>query len=516
LSDRTHTQSNAKWYAMAGLGMGVFMATLDGSIVNISLPTLTGALHTSFAVIQWVVLSYVLVTAAFMLSVARLGDMSDKKKIYLAGLVLFVFGSALCGTSTTVAWLIAFRALQGLGAVMMQALGIAMITQIFPASERGRALGLMGGIVSIGIASGPALGGLIIGLLGWRFVFWVNIPVGILAFLMITRFVPSLPPAHSGQRFDPAGAAILAAAMASYALGMTMGQDRGFAVLPVQLLLAAALGGLALLLFVETRAAQPMIDLGLFRNLLFSVNLLMGMLVFITLAAGWITPFYLQLVRGYSTTQMGLLMMILPVTMGLVAPAAGTLSDRFGSRGISLAGLLVVAFGCFTMSTLTAATGPFGFALRTFPLGVGLGLFQSPNNSAIMGAVPRSRLGITSGLLALSRTLGQTTGMPLTGAIFTAGTLAAGNLPVGTDATTASPAALVAGFTGTYRIGTFMILGSACLALFAFWYDRRQRLSPRESAAPAALEYFPAAAAVIGFDPPGAETEPDPGEGSSS
>ena len=246
---------------MAGLGLGVFMATLDSSIVNISLPTLTQDLRASFAAVQWVMLSYTLVITALMLSVARLGDMIDKKKIYLTGLILFVLGSLLCGTSPAVKWLIGFRALQGLGAVMMQALGIAMVTQIFPPGERGRAMGIMGGIVSIGIAVGPPLGGILIGAMGWRSIFLVNLPVGLAAFFMVYRFVPSLKPAQSEQRFDLTGAGILSAVMISYALGMTQGQQAGFSTESARILLAAALLGLIVLLLVEKRAAQPMIDL---------------------------------------------------------------------------------------------------------------------------------------------------------------------------------------------------------------------------------------------------------------
>ena len=200
----------------------------------------------------------------------------------------------------------------------------------------------------------------------------------------------------------------------------------------------------------------------------------MGLLVFVTMSSSFIVPFFLQLVKGYSTQQMGLLMMAMPTLMGVFAPLSGSLSDRFGSRGISLAGIFVIALGCLAMSTLNAEVGAVGFALRIIPIGIGFGLFQSPNNSAIMGAVSRGRLGIASGLLSLSRTLGQTTGLPLVGAIFTARVLTAGKLPQGTDVTTAPHSALVAGIADTYRLAAWVILGAACLAVFAFWYDRKK------------------------------------------
>ena len=427
--------STNKWLAMMGIGMGVFMATLDASIVNISLPTLVKAFNTNLATIEWVILSYVLVLTSLMLGAARLGDMFDKKKLYMGGMTLFVIGSLLCGLSPSVGWLIGLRALQGLGATFMQALGGAMITEIFPSRERGRALGIIGSIVSVGIAIGPPLGGLLIGLFGWQSIFLVNIPVGILTWLIVLRFVPTSKVGRPGQRFDTAGAFVLFSSLSAYALGMTLGQNEGFGSARVLGLIGLAVAGLALFIFVERRQKQPMLDLSMFRNLLISTNLLMAMLVFIVLSAAFILPFFLQNVMGYSTQIVGFIMMANPITMGLVAPIAGSLSDRFGSRIISLVGLVVIVFGCLAMGTLHEGLGPVGIILRLAPLGLGFGLFQSPNNSAIMGASPRERLGVASGLTSLSRTLGNTTGLPLIGSIFTAQVLASGGLSSGADVT---------------------------------------------------------------------------------
>lgn len=470
-----------KWLAMAGIGLGVFMATLDASIVNISLPTLMQELQTDFATISWVILSYVLVVTSLLLGVARLGDMFDKKKLYLTGLGLFTISSLLCGLAPTAGWLIAFRALQGIGAALTQALGTAIITEIFPASERGRALGLIGSTVSIGIAVGPPIGGLLIGLVGWRSIFLVNVPVGILTLYAINRFVPSST-TRPGQRFDALGAAILFFTLASYALGMTLGQQQGFNQPLSMALLAVAAVGLALFLYVETRVRQPMIDLRLFRNVLFSLNLLMGFLVFITMAGMFIMPFFLELVKGFSTQTVGLLMMANPIAMGLVAPVAGSLSDRYGSRGISLVGLTLIIIGCLTVSTLNQEVTALGFVARLIPFGIGQGMFQSPNNNAIMSAAPRDRLGVASGLLALSRTLGQTTGLPMMGALFASLVLTFAGLPSGTDPSTAPPAALVAGINGTYRTAAFFILGALVLAAAALWIDSRRQRMAREAA----------------------------------
>ena len=459
---------------MLGVGMGVFMATLDASIVNISLPTLVEDLNTSFAAIQWVILSYVLVVTSLMLGAARLGDMYNKKKIYLIGLALFTFSSLLCGLAPGVEWLIAFRALQGIGAAMTQSLGAAIITEIFPPQERGRALGLIGTTVSTGIAIGPPLGGLLIGAIGWRSIFLVNVPVGLLSLFVISRFVPSFS-ARPNQRFDGFGAGLLFMTLATYALGMTLGQNNGFGDTLVRGLLLAASAGLVIFIFHETRTAQPMVDLRLFKNALFSINLLMAFLVFIVMAGMFIMPFFLQLVRGFTTQQVGLMLMVNPIAMGIVAPIAGSLSDRYGSRGISLIGLAMIVIGCLSISTLHADITALGFILRLIPFGIGHGMFQSPNNSAIMGSVPRERLGVSSGLLSLSRTLGQTTGLPMMGALFTSLMLGYGQLPAGTEVTAAPANALVSAVNGTYRTAAFFILGAIALAVLALVIDARRK-----------------------------------------
>jgi MFS family permease len=228
-----------------------------------------------------------------------------------------------------------------------------------------------------------------------------------------------------------------------------------------------------------------MIDLGLFRNILFALNLLMGFFVFISIAGVIIFPFFLELVKGYSPEQVGLIMMVVPISMGLLAPIAGTMSDRFGSRGISLIGLLVVIGGCLSVSTLHKDVSAAGYILRVIPLGIGLGIFQSPNNSAIMGAVRKERLGVASGLLVLSRTLGQSTGLPLMGALFITLVYRYGRMLPGESLSSAPAEALVAGIAGTYRIAALIILVSTVMAAAALWIENRRRSRQRHGLNPA-------------------------------
>ncbi|WP_299024963.1 MFS transporter [uncultured Thermanaerothrix sp.] len=463
------------WLTLLSVGSGVLMATLDSSIVNISLPTLVKALNTNFATVEWVVLAYVLMVTALMLGVARLGDLYNKKRLYQIGLIIFTLGSLLCGLAPTITALILFRALQGIGAAFTQALGTAIITEVFPPESRGRALGIIGSIVSVGIAAGPPLGGLIIAWAGWHWVFLVNLPIGIIASLIVYRFVPNLHPGHRQEGFDAVGALVLFFTMGCYALGMTLGQDWGFSSQWPKIFLGASLVGLIVFVQVERHQPHPMVDLSLFRNILFSINLLMAFLVFIVMSGMFLMPFFLQLVQGYPTQLVGTLMMAHPVAMGIVAPLAGALSDRYGSRGISLIGLIMVVVGCLSVASIQPGISPLAFVLHLLPFGIGLGMFQSPNNNAIMSAVPRNRLGIASGLLALMRTLGQTSGLPLMGALFALQVRASANLPPGFEVTQANPLALLAGLQGTYHIAAFVILIATLLAVLALWLDTQRR-----------------------------------------
>ena len=459
---------------MFAIGLGVIMATLNVSIINVSLPTLVKALRTDFATIQWVILSFLLCVTGLMLTVARLGDMIGKKEVYVTGLALFTVGSLLCGFSSTVGWLIGFRVVQGIGGVMMQALGAAIITEIFPASERGMALGVIGGTVAVGLALGPGIGGLMIGLAGWRSVFWLNVPLGLIAWLAVRRHIPASPPGRSGRGFDLIGAAILQTTLLVYALAMTLGQNWGFDHRVILGLLTVSGFGLVVFVSVEARAPQPMIELDLFRNVLFGINLLMGLLVFIVMGGFFVIPFYLELVKGYPPERVGLLMMVVPAIMGLVSMKAGSLSDRYGPRWISLLGLVILAGGCLTTSTLDAEVGPLGYILRLAPIGIGFGMFQAPNSSAIMGASPSEHLGLASGLLALSRNLGQTTGLPLFGALFSGLVVSGGPLTAKTKVAAASPEALVHGLAGTYRLAALFVLAPTLLTALAWWIDQRR------------------------------------------
>lgn len=464
-----------KWYVLSAVGMGVFLATIDGSIVNVSLPTMVSSFKTDFALVQWVVLAYLLTVTTLMLGIGRLADIYGKKPIYTAGFIVFTVGSVLCGLSPTINLLIGSRVVQAVGAAMIMALGMAIVTEAFPRSERGRALGISGTIVSIGITLGPTLGGFIIQNLSWHWIFFVNLPIGIIGTVMVTRFVPAFK-TPGGQSFDYWGALILCVSLLSLLVALTLGQRNGFGDSSVLILIGLFVILMVTFIFIELRTEQPMIDLRIFRNSLFSVSLTSGFIVFICLSGSLILmPFYIQNVLGYDVQQTGLLMATVPVLLGIVAPISGALSDRFGSRLITVVGLVVLSIGFITVSSLNAETTTWGYILRFLPVGIGMGIFQSPNNSAIMGAAPRDRLGIASGMLAVTRTLGQTTGIAILGALWAGQVYKhAGNVMPG-GATSAPVFAQVSALRDTFMIVGVLILFALLLSIWGLQEERKKR-----------------------------------------
>ena len=466
-----------KWYVMAAVATGLFLSTIDGSIVNVALPTLEQDLESQFAVVQWVVLAYLLTVTTLMLSVGRLADMIGKKPLYTAGFVVFTIGSALCGISPSVYWLIGFRVLQATGAAMIAALGTAIITEAFPPSERGRALGIGGSMVSVGIVVGPTLGGLLISVLSWHWIFFVNLPIGIVGIYMVTRFVPAFKP-KGQQRFDLAGALTLFVSLVCLLVAMTLGQMGGFGQWQTQLLLVAWALFLLIFIAIEIRVPQPMIDLAIFRHGLFTINLVTGFLSFVCIAGTTILmPFYLENVLQYDTRQVGLLLAVVPLAMGSIAPLAGAASDRLGTRPITVLGLLVLLVGYGAVSTLDQQTTSIGYIARFVPVGLGMGIFQSPNNSTIMGTAPRHRLGVASGLLSLTRAMGQTVGIALLSTLW-AGRVFYHSADVPLDVVSAASVAQVNGLQDTFRVTTLIIGAALLLSVWGLVRERRRTAPP--------------------------------------
>lgn len=412
-----------KWQIMFAVAMGIFLATLDSSIVNIAMPVLQKALQTDFAMVQWVILSYLLVVTTLMLSMGRLGDMLGKKPIYMTGMFIFTLSSVFCGLSPNVEVLIAFRALQGVGAAMLMALGAAIVTEAFPPQERGKALGTIGTMVSIGVVAGPVIGGMILARFSWHWIFLVNLPVGVAGIWMVNKFIPfHKPPGR--EKFDYRGAVTLLVSLVALLLGLTLGQKSFFTDARIFIFLSVWLISLILFILFELRTAEPMLDLKIFLNGHLSINVITGFITFFSIAGLFILiPFYLENILQYDPQATGLLMSVVPIAMGIVAPRSGYLSDKWGTKPLALLGLAVLSLGYLSASTISLETTAWGYILRFLPIGIGMGIFQSPNNSAVMGSVPRHRLGVASGLLSISRTLGQTVGVSVLSTIWAASVL---------------------------------------------------------------------------------------------
>ncbi len=408
-----------KWWVLIAVGVGTFMTALDGSVVNTVLPVVSRTFGTDVASVEWVVTVYLLVLSGLLLSFGRLGDMRGHKGVYVAGFALFVLGSALSGVAPSVPALVVFRGAQALGGAMLAANAPAILTGSFPASQRGQALGMQATMTYLGLTTGPSLGGWLTSQFGWRTVFYINIPVGLLAVALSLSFIPRDRPAEKADRFDLAGAITFLGGLVALLLALNQGGDWGWTSVQVLVLLSAAIVLLAAFVAVERRVRPPMLDLSLFGNRLFSASTGSAVLNYICLySIVFVMPFYLIVGRGLSPAQAGLLLTAQPLMMAVAAPLSGTLSDRIGSRLLSTLGMLILAGGLLLLSRLGPGT-PLPYIVLSLAIaGLGTGIFISPNTSALMGAAPRQRQGIASGILATARNMGMVFGVGLAGAIY--------------------------------------------------------------------------------------------------
>jgi EmrB/QacA subfamily drug resistance transporter len=408
-----------KWAVMAILAVGIFMATLDSSIVNISLPTIARYFGVPLnGAIEWVVIAYLVVIAGVLLTTGRLADMIGRKPIWAAGLVIFTASSAVCGAASSLAMLIAARALQGLGGALIMAISPAMLISAFPAHERGRALGMNAVIVALGVSVGPTLGGLITEHFTWRWIFYVNVPIGIIGVIATLRVLTERMRWGRG-RFDPLGAVLLAIGLVALTLGLSFGQEWGWNSPLLIGTLVLGILAIAALALVELRVSDPIIDFSLLKRRVFlSANVSLVLSFLALFAVSFMLPFYLEELRGFQTAEAGLLLTPLPLTIAVIAPFSGTLADRIGTRWLAAGGLSIACFGLILISQLNAQSSVWDIVWRLVVTGAGQAMFQSPNNSALMGAAPRNRQGSASGFLATGRVVGQSISVALAGAIF--------------------------------------------------------------------------------------------------
>jgi EmrB/QacA subfamily drug resistance transporter len=438
--------------ALAGLSLSMLLASLGTSIANVGLPTLVQVFNATFQEVQWVVIAYLLAITTLIVSVGRLGDLVGRRRLLLAGVALFTAASVLCAVAPTLWLLITARALQGLGAAVMMALTMALVSDAVPKAKTGSAMGILGTMSAIGTALGPTLGGVMIASFGWQALFLVNVPLGLLTLIVAWRTLPFDRRAQAAGRpaFDHAGTLLLALTLAAYALAMTIGRgDFG----PLNLvLLGAAILGAGLFLLAEKRASSPLIRLAMFRDPTLSSSLAMSALVATVMMATLVVgPFYLSDALGLDATTVGLVLSAGPVVAALSGMPAGRLADRFGAPRMAIAGLAAMAAGTLALALLPAALGVPGYVVPIMVITASYALFQAANNTVVMADVSADRRGVISGLLNLSRNLGLVTGASAMGAVFAA---FAGSSPT----TTSRAAASATGMHATFAIAAVLIV----------------------------------------------------------
>lgn len=457
------------------VSLGLVLVAVNHRAIQVALPTLTHVFHTDLSYIQWVLLVYDLAVIGLALTLGRLGDLFGRKWIYIFGFAVFVLASLLCGISQTSGQLIAFRGLQGIGGAMIMANGRALVTVNVPVSERGKALGLTSMAFHVGYIAGPTLGGFIIDTLGWRWIFHVTIPIGLASAYFGWKVLKERARSETKIKVDFAGAALLLLANTCFIYALNQLPHLGWRHPLVLCIFFVSLASLAFFIRTEQRVPTPILSLSLFRQRLFTAgNLSLFFITATQSAISLLIPFYLQNLRGFTPTQMGWIMIGSSAVIILVAPLAGWLSDRLGSRLLCSVGAAIIVLGQYLIGALTLQSSVFQMVLPQLLIGLGWALFNSPNQSAILSTVPRDKVGAASGMTLTTARVGGAIGIALSGAVMTYALAAAGLTPrqiEAPDAWTTLPAVFLKSFNFTVHcINSFAVLA----VLFAFIRGRQK------------------------------------------
>ncbi|HVN16769.1 MAG TPA: MFS transporter [Anaerolineales bacterium] len=466
-----------KWIVLSVTTIGALMASIDSTIVVLGLPDMMVKLHADLVEMIWVIMAYILVSTVFLLTFGRVADILGRVRMYNLGFVVFTIGSALCGFSGTASQLILFRLVQGSGAAMMVVNSVAIITEVFPPNERGKALGINAITFSFGGVAGPILGGLILTFADWRWIFFINVPVGILGAWWGYRALKEMSTRKQGERFDAIGAISFSIGLTSLLIALTLGIEASFTSTPIVLLFCLFLVGTGVFFWWERRAPNPVLDLSLFSNRVYNFSVLSAMMQSLALfAVNFLIVFYLQGVRGFDPLKAALLLIPLPVMTSFVAPFGGNIADRIGARIPATIGLLIQGAALVWFMQLSPDTPYWQIGVGLALMGIGGGLFYPPNTSAAMNASPKNRLGIASGTLATLRQAGMVTSFALSLAV------AASSLPrdvmmelfVGNNVTLGSAPmkAFVTGMHSAFLVSTILVIIAAGISFVRGKEDR--------------------------------------------
>ncbi len=407
------TKESSRWLILLVVLLSTFMSTLDGSIVNVALPKMAEVLEVTTSSVQFVATSYLIVISGTVIIFGRLGDMIGKNKMFQFGIAVFTLGSLLCGITSSFSMLILARVIQAIGAAGTMANSQGIITEVFPANERGKALGLSGTAVALGSLVGPGLGGLIVGAMRWEYIFLINVPIGLIALILSFKLLPKSP-VKAPEKMDWFGSLLFILTIVPLFVSLNEGISLGFQhPLIVSGLILAAISFIAFI-YIERKRENPLLQLQIFQNKLFSLSIFCGFISFVSIFCNnIILPFYLQTTMSFSPQQTGLILMIYPLILTVVAPISGHLSDKIGSEVLTFIGLMLNSIGIGLMSTLNETSNTLNMVIFLSFMSIGIGLFQSPNNSLIMSTVPRDKLGIAGSINALVRNLGMVCGIVL-------------------------------------------------------------------------------------------------------
>ncbi|SDO05670.1 MFS transporter [Acetanaerobacterium elongatum] len=400
------------------LALGTFMSALDSSAVSIVLPIIQNHYGVALSSVEWVSTAYLLVVSSLLLTFGRISDLLGHKRVYTTGFLIFTLGSLLCGLSLNIQMLIVCRVIQALGASMMFSSNTAIITANVPAGRRGKAMSVTAIAVAVASCSGPVFGGLLARMFSWQSVFFINIPIGIVGLVLAFKNIPE-DERKKQIPFDHLGSLLIIMALFLLLLPLDLIGGVGISLPLFFLLLAVGLAAVGAFVWREKRADYPLMPLGLFKNRLYSFSLIAAVFNFSAqFMLAFLAPFYYQNIKHYSVVMTGLMYLPMPIATLLVAPLSGAISDKHDSRFLSAGGMGLMSAGLLMMSFITQETPNWYIVIAMVLSGIGSGMFQTPNNNAIMGSAPAEFRGIASGTLATMRNVGMLMGVALCGALF--------------------------------------------------------------------------------------------------
>ncbi len=415
---RIFADENRKWWTLAAVSFGLFMIMLDNTVVNVALPSIERSLHISIAQLEWIVTAYALVFAALMITGGKLADLYGRRRIFVVGLAIFTLSSLACGFAPSSGFLIGARAFQGIGAALMNPATLSIITATFPPKQRGQAIGIWAGVSAMALAIGPLAGGLIVDNINWNWIFFVNVPVGVLGIVVAKFFIDESRDTSHEQSIDLPGLATSAAGLFALSYALIEGNAKGWASAEILSLFAVAAVLLVAFVLLESRQRLPMLDLSLFKIGSFVGANVVAMLVSLGMfGVFFFVSLYIQNILGYSPTKAGAAFLPMTILIILFAPIAGKQSDRIGSRWLMGGGMTVLGISLLLYQRV-GLHSTFWTLLPAMVLGgVGMAFVMSPMTSAAMGAVPIDKAGVGSGVLNSFRQVGGALGIAVMGAI---------------------------------------------------------------------------------------------------